>query len=231
MPGSSRARGAPTTPGARLPRAALGEDAVHVAAGLLGAVLVHEDADGLVAVRLTEVEAYAGPRDPGSHACRGPTPRSRIMFGPAGFLYVYFSYGMHWCANVVCGPDGEASAVLLRAGEVVRGAELARRRRPAARLDPELARGPARLAAALGLGREQDGADLCAPDARVWLEPSAPGPLPAVHVGPRVGVRGPGGDAAVFPWRFWLAGDPTVSVYRPATVRRRAAAAGGRLSP
>jgi DNA-3-methyladenine glycosylase len=210
-------------PSGRIDRADLGADAVHVAAGLLGARVVQETRQGLVAVRLTEVEAYAGPRDPGSHAYRGPTPRSRIMFGPAGFLYVYFSYGMHWCANVVCGPDGEASAVLLRAGEVVDGVELARSRRPAARTDAELARGPARLAAALGLGREHDGTDLCAPGSPVWLEPGLPGRpglLPPVSVGPRVGVAGAGGDGAAYPWRFWLVGEATVSAYRPGISRR-----------
>ena len=213
-----------------MPRVALQEDAVRVAAGLLGARVVHESDDGPVAVRLTEVEAYAGLRDPGSHAFRGPTPRTRIMFGPAGFLYVYFTYGMHWCANVVCGPDGEASAVLLRAGEVVTGASLARARRPASRSDADLARGPARLAAALGLARVHDGTDLCAPTARVWLEPADDGRLGPVNVGPRVGVAGAGGDGTVFPWRFWLAGDPTVSVYRPGISRRRGVVAGGRLS-
>jgi DNA-3-methyladenine glycosylase len=205
-------------------------EAVRVAAGLLGARVVHEDVDGRVAVRLTEVEAYAGIRDPGSHAYRGPTPRSRIMFGPPGYLYVYFAYGMHWCANVVCGPAGEASAVLLRAGEVVDGVELARSRRPAVRRDAELARGPARLAAALGLAREHNGTDLCAPRARIWLEPGEAGPVETVHVGPRVGVTGPGGDVVVFPWRFWLAGEATVSVYRPGISRRRRVAADGRLS-
>jgi DNA-3-methyladenine glycosylase len=201
-----------------------------VAPGLLGARLVHEGAEGRVAVRLTEVEAYDGPGDPGSHAHRGPTPRSRIMFGPPGFLYVYFSYGMHWCANVVCSPDGQASAVLLRAGEVVGGTALARSRRPTARTDVELARGPARLAAALGLRREHNGADLCAAGTSLWLEPAPRGPIGAVHVGPRVGVNGPGGDVDRCPWRFWLPGDPTVSSYRPGTPRRRAAAADGRLS-
>ena len=214
----------------RVPRAALELDAVRTAAGLLGTLMTHAGPQGSVTVRLTEVEAYAGPLDPGSHAYRGPTPRTRIMFGPAGFLYVYFTYGMHWCANVVCGPDGEASAVLLRAGEVVDGVALARSRRPAARSDVDLARGPARLAAALGLAREHGGTDLCAPGAPVWLEPGAGGRLPAVHVGPRVGVAGAGGDGAVFPWRFWLAGEPTVSLYRPGISRRRGSGAGGRLS-
>jgi DNA-3-methyladenine glycosylase len=215
---------------ARLTRTDLLPDAVRVAPALLGARFVHASAEGVVAVRVTEVEAYLGPLDPGSHAYRGRTPRTAVMFGPAGFLYVYFTYGMHWCANVVCGPDGEASAVLLRAGEVVAGAELARGRRPAARTDVELARGPARLASALGLGRAQDGADLCAGDAAVWLEPPPPGPLGTVHVGPRVGVAGAGGDVAEFPWRFWLAGEPTVSTYRPASPRRRRTAPSGKLS-
>ncbi len=101
-----------------------------VAPDLLGRVLVTERPEGSVAVRLTEVEAYHGPEDPASHAFRGRTSRTAVMFGPAGHLYVYFVYGMHWCANLVTGPDGEASAVLLRAGEVVAGHELAGARRP-----------------------------------------------------------------------------------------------------
>jgi len=213
----------------RIGREDLAPDAVRVAPGLLGARLVRRDAEGTVAVRLTEVEAYAGTRDPGSHAFRGPTPRTRIMFGPAGFLYVYFTYGMHWCANVVCGPDGEASAVLLRAGEVVAGHELARSRRPAARVDVDLARGPARLASALGIGRDADGTDLCDDASRIWLEPAS-GRVAAVHVGPRVGVSGPGGEVGPFPWRFWLAGEASVSAYRAANPRRRRGGEGGRLS-
>jgi DNA-3-methyladenine glycosylase len=228
LPRAAPQRAAPQR--AALERVVLEPDAVRVAPGLLGAVVLHETPDGVVAVRLTEVEAYAGTRDPGSHAFRGPTPRTRIMFGTAGHLYVYFTYGMHWCANVVCGPQGEASAVLLRAGEVVAGEALARSRRPAARKDVDLARGPARLAAALGLGKSDNGADLCAPDARIRLETGEGGPLPTVHVGPRVGVAGDGGDGTVFPWRFWLAGDPTVSTYRPGVSRRRPATADGRLS-
>ena len=120
---------------------------------------------GRVAVRLTEVEAYAGPNDPGSHAFRGRTPRTEVMFGPPGHLYVYFTYGMHWCANIVCGPDGEcASAVLLRAGEVVAGRRprAPARRAAAGRRDVDLARGPARLARALGLRGEQP-ARACVP--------------------------------------------------------------------
>jgi DNA-3-methyladenine glycosylase len=172
---------------------------------------------------LTEVEAYAGVgEDPGSHAFRGPGRRNATMFADPGLLYVYFTYGMHWCANVVCHPAGEAGAVLLRAGEVVAGLSLARVRRPSARSDHELARGPARLARALGLDREQGGTDLLAAGAAVSLEgPVGPADRPGVSAGPRVGVGGAGGDAAAFPWRFWLPGEPTVSVYRPHPGPRR----------
>ena len=108
-------------PDQRLPRTALTGWSTEVAPGLLGATLVSTVGGALVAVRLTEVEAYMGEHDPGSHAFRGRTPRTAVMFGPAGYLYVYFTYGMHWCANIVCGRMGSASAVLVRAGEVVAG--------------------------------------------------------------------------------------------------------------
>jgi DNA-3-methyladenine glycosylase len=202
-----------------LPREVLARPVLEVAPGLLGAVLVHEVAgEGRVAVRVSEVEAYDGPGDPGSHAFRGPTPRTRVMFGPAGHAYVYLSYGMHWCLNVVTGAPGAASAVLVRAGEVVEGLDLARARRPRAPAR-DLARGPARLTAALGVGREHGGADLCAAGSALRLEPGEPS-SGAVRSGPRVGVSGPGGDAERFPWRFWLDGDPTVSAYRPGAPRR-----------
>ncbi|MDQ1289426.1 MAG: DNA-3-methyladenine glycosylase [Actinomycetota bacterium] len=223
---------------ARIGRAALAGDVLDVAPFLLGAVVVHESPSGRVAVRLTEVEAYAGPDDPGSHAFRGRTPRAAVMFGPPGHLYVYFAYGMHWCANVVCGPEGQASAVLLRGGEVVEGAGPARARRPSARTDVELARGPARLASALGLHRDHNGADLSDPAATVWLEQASVGAARAtggaarapVRCGPRVGVSGPGGDGERFPWRFWLEGEPSVSVYRPAAPRRPRYPGDGRLA-
>jgi DNA-3-methyladenine glycosylase len=198
-------------------RSWLSRPALDVAPGLLGAVLVSSTAEGTVAVRITEVEAYAGANDPGSHAYRGRTRRNEVMFGRAGHLYVYFTYGMHWCANVVCGPVGEASAVLLRGGEVIRGLGVARSRRPAARNDRELARGPARLASALGFGRAHNGADLCDPGSSLVLQPGNGAPA-RISTGPRVGLS----QAADLPWRYWIAGDQTVSTYRPHTPRRRA---------
>ncbi|MEO3747551.1 DNA-3-methyladenine glycosylase [Plantactinospora sp. B5E13] len=183
------------------------------ARGLLGATLAAND----VTVRITEVEAYAGSGgDPASHAHRGRTPRNSVMFGPAGYAYAYFTYGMHWCMNVVTGPDGEASAVLIRAGEVVDGLEVARSRRVAVRRDVDLARGPARLCAALGLDRAVYGRYLLG-DGPVRLRPPvAPVPPSMVAAGPRVGVTG----AYDLPWRFWIAGDPTVSDYRRHVPRR-----------
>ena len=181
--------------------------APEVAPALLGARLAHRTDEGLVVVELTEVEAYDGPDDPASHAWRGRTPRNGVMFGPAGHLYVYFSYGVHWCANVVCGPDGEASAVLLRAGRVVEGAELARVRRGPRVAERSLARGPACLTQALGIDRRHGGADLTA-GGPLGL---TPGPaVDGVASGPRVGVS----RAEDVPWRFWLAGDRTVSTYK-----------------
>ncbi|GAA1917585.1 DNA-3-methyladenine glycosylase [Nocardioides hwasunensis] len=176
-------------------------DPLEVAPRLLGAVLTH----GGVAVRLTEVEAYAGPDDPGSHAFRGRTPRNSVMFGPPGCLYVYFVYGMHHCANLVTGPDGEPGAVLLRAGEVVGGLDLARVRRPGSP-DRDLARGPARLCRALGIDLAENGT-------RVAVVAAAD--QPTFSTGPRVGLR----HAAERPWRFWITDDPTVSTYRPASPR------------
>ena len=175
----------------------------QVAPRLLGGVLRH----GEVAVRLTEVEAYAGPADPGSHAFRGPTRRNATMFGPAGHLYTYFTYGMHVCANCVCGQEGEASGILLRAGEVIEGIDVARPRRLGS-TDRDLARGPARLCRALGISLDHDGTDLASGAVRLEPEPWQ-GPI---STGPRVGLRA----APERPWRFWITGDPTVSVYRPA---------------
>jgi DNA-3-methyladenine glycosylase len=200
-------------------------DAHTVAADLLGAHVTTRRADGQVTVRLTEVEVYRGLVDPASHAFRGPTPRNAAMFGEPGRLYVYRHLGLHHCVNVVTGPDGLASAVLLRAGEVVDGVEVARARRSAAgvtRTDVDLARGPARLAVALGLDLTAYGADLTDPAGAVVVH-RAPGAPALPHVtGPRVGVTGEGADAGAYPWRLWLAGEPTVSAFRPGAPRRRA---------
>jgi len=174
---------------------------LDVAPRLLNAVLRH----GGVGVRITEVEAYDGANDPGSHAYRGKTARNAVMFGPPGHLYVYFTYGMHHCTNLVTGPDGDPGAVLIRAGEVIEGVEIARERRPKSS-DRDLARGPARLCKALGIDRSHDGimADLERGPAPVHFE-----------VGPRVGLR----QAGDWPWRFWIPGDPTVSRYVAAKPR------------
>lgn len=182
-----------------------------VAPRLLGSVLTVDGADGSVSVRITEVEAYGGVgEDPGSHAFRGKTARNATMFDTPGSLYVYFTYGMHWCANVVVGPAGEAGAVLVRAGEVIEGIDLARARRPKAKADRDLARGPARLTVALGLDGSHDGIDLFTSqtvDLKLARRPIAPAIVSA-----RTGV---GGAGAQTPWRFAL-DDPTVSPYRPA---------------
>jgi DNA-3-methyladenine glycosylase len=186
-------------------RALLERPATQVAPLLLGAVLSHAG----VSMRITEVEAYLGGVDPGSHAFRGRTPRNASMFGPPGHLYTYFSYGMHVCANVVCSPDGEASAVLLRGGEIVDGIEEARLRRTTALRDRDLARGPARLTVALGIALGDNGADLDAAPFGLTLPD-----VPVEYIaGPRTGVSGAGGGV-LFPWRFWIPGDASVSPYR-----------------
>lgn len=200
-----------------LPRTALAGDAVHIAPQLLGSILVSADDNGTVAVRVTEVEAYRGADDPASHAFRGLTRRNAPMFDEPGHLYTYFVYGMHWCANVVTGPPGSPSAVLLRAGDVVAGAPLAAARRKAGTSPAHLARGPAGLASVLGLGAADNGLDLCAPTSQVTLRRGSAPAVDGIASGPRVGV----GAAHDLPWRFWEAGAPSVSAYRRAAVRRR----------
>jgi DNA-3-methyladenine glycosylase len=272
--------------------------AVEVAPELLGCVLEHQTAAGLVAVELTEVEAYAGQTDPASHAYRGKTRRNAVMFGPPGHAYVYFTYGMHFCVNLVCLGEDSVSAVLLRAGAVIEGEDLARARRssrrggretvtpppiaqppiaqppiaqppiaqpaiaqpaiaqpaiaqpaiaqpaiaqPAIARAPiarapiawrDLARGPARLCQALDIDKSLDGADVCVADSPLRVRVPAAGTTdrsaiglvrnPAgtrreIAAGPRVGVA----LAAEVPWRFWFAGEPTVSVYRAHVPRHR----------
>jgi DNA-3-methyladenine glycosylase len=193
-----------------------------VAPRLLGGVLRTVVDGEVVAARLTEVEAYHGlgtgtVADPGSHARMGPTARNATMWGEPGHLYVYLSHGIHSCVNVVSGPEGSAGGILLRAGEIVEGTDAARRRRPAARVDRDLGRGPGRLGDALGLRHPvHDGIDAITGEprhgavARLDLREV---PLAGIGTGPRVGVAGHAGTAA-FPWRFWIAGDPTVSAFR-----------------
>ena len=187
----------------------MGRAAVDVAPRLLGWSLTHDTDDGVVSVVLTEVEAYMGADDPASHAYRGPTARNWVMFGEAGHLYTYLSYGMHWCCNVVTGAEGHASAVLLRAGRVVEGADLARRRRGERIKDVALARGPGCLGQALGLDKRHNGVDLLG-SARLRLRPHSLVDATSVRSGDRVGVR----LAHDLPWRFWVADEPSVSAYK-----------------
>ncbi len=200
-----------------LDRAELAVDVLPAARRLLGCTLEADTDDGTVAVRLVEVEAYRGADDPASHCYRGRTPRNAVMFGPAGHLYVYFVYGMHFCANVSCLTDGVAGAVLLRAGELLSDPGPARVRRPTARRDADLARGPARLASLLGLTRNDNGLDLTDPSSRVRLRAVDPVPCDVVRTGPRVGVAA----AAELPWRYWVDGSAAVSPFRPGRVRER----------
>ncbi|MEU6278596.1 DNA-3-methyladenine glycosylase [Streptomyces populi] len=187
----------------------LARPAEEVAPRLLGAVLTHETPEGTVSISITETEAYSGATDPASHAYRGMTPRNAVMFGPAGHLYVYRSHGLHWCANVVTGTDGTASAVLVRAGRVVEGEDLARGRRGGTVESARLARGPGNLCQALGVTAEHNGTDLLS-GTSVVLSEGEPVPAELIRVGPRVGVS----KAHDWEHRFYLAGDPTVSAYR-----------------
>jgi DNA-3-methyladenine glycosylase len=193
-------------------RALLERPSIEVAPLLLGAILHSRG----VSVRLTEVEAYLGELDPGSHAFRGLTPRNSVMYGEAGRLYTYFTYGMHVCANVICSPVGVASGVLLRAGEVIDGIDTARERRTTSKLDADLARGPARLAVALGITLGDNGDDL--ESGAVTLE-LAPAPVEFL-TGPRTGVSGAGGSEE-YPWRFWIPGEPSVSPYKAHVPKKR----------
>ena len=194
-------------------RSLLARSAVEVAPLLLGAHLVSGD----LTLRITEVEAYLGVgEDPGSHSFRGKTRRNEVMFGEPGHLYTYFTYGMHVCANVVCSPAGSASAVLLRAGEIIEGVDVARARRLTSKSDVDLARGPARLVVALGITLADGGADLAAGPLRLEL----PAEASAHTSSARTGVSGDGGGES-YPWRFWIPGDPTVSPYKAHTPKKR----------
>jgi len=225
------------------------DDARSVARSLVGKLLVRND--GRVA-RLVEVEAYMGMDDPGSHAFRGPTPRAAIMFGPAGHLYVYFSYGVHWCANVVCGEEGKASAVLLRAAEPLAGIELMRLARfhgQKALSARDLCRGPGRLTEAFGITGEHNGLDVAPRPARrpacrlddpsrpdghadhllLWFADDGAGSCGEVLATPRVGLSA--GRAPELPWRYVVAGSPWASGPSWATAaQKEASGASARLS-
>ncbi len=205
-----------------LPAAFYGRPSLEVARDLLGCLLT----DGRVTVRLVEVEAYTGTSDPASHSYRGPTPRNQIMWGPPGRLYVYFTYGMHWCMNVVCESEGHASAVLFRAGEVVDGADEAELRRPGVR-QVDWGRGPARLARLFRVTGEQNGLDLTASDASLRLMRGERVAGAKVRTGPRVGLNPRMGEAAEWPWRWWIADSPAVSTFRRGGLRARKARSDG----
>ncbi len=179
-------------------RSFFARDSRAVAPDLLNKLVVRGERVG----RIVEVEAYCGSEDPASHAYRGRTPRNATMFGPAGHLYVYFTYGMHFCANVVCGTDGEASAVLLRGLTPVAGLAEMRAHRPLARSDRDLCSGPARLAQAFSLDRTLDGADLVIADRGLSIEDDGTPPPPAPGVSARIGVSA----GAELPWRFYVRG-------------------------
>ncbi|MGJ9412209.1 DNA-3-methyladenine glycosylase [Aeromicrobium sp. CF4.19] len=180
----------------------------EVAPQLLGAVLTVHSVEGPVAVRISEVEAYNGGTDPASHAWKGPTSRTRAMFGPSAHLYVYLSHGLHWCCNFVTGPTGTASGVLIRAGEVVQGVPLATSRRRPAVAFQKLASGPGNLTSALGISDADYGRPLVGSERLSLAFDSMASDR--VASGPRVGVS----RAADVPWRFWIEGDPTVTTYR-----------------
>ena len=195
----------------RLPRSFYARDALAVARDLIGCVFVHRHPEGELAVRLVEAEAYRGSEDPGSHGFRGPTPRTKTMFGPPGHLYVYFTYGMHWCVNVVCAREGVCQAVLLRAGEPLEGIDRMRINRGAIANDRLLASGPARLAQAMGISKPHDGASLLRGGAFYCAEDAATIRMRKSEVAqtPRIGLALGRGDE--IPWRFVVPGHPHAS--------------------
>jgi len=188
-----------------LPRAFYQHGVLVLARAVLGRRLVHDTPQGRAAGIVVEVEAYRGADDPASHAYRGPTARNATMFGPAGHAYVYFTYGMHYCLNLVAGPPGRALAVLIRALEPVEGLDLMRRRRGVEAAE-RLARGPGCVTQALGIGRGEDGLDLTR--GPLWLadDPPRRGGH-RIASGPRIGIR----VATERPWRWWLEGNRCVS--------------------
>jgi len=183
-------------------RAWFDRSAAEVAPELLGAVLIHDTPAGRIAGRIVEVEAYLGPEDLAAHSSAGRTPRNAVMFGPPGHLYVYFVYGMHHCANVVCGPAFKPEAVLLRAAELTEGEELARRRRGEV-ASARLASGPGNLASAFDIGRALNGTDLLAGPIRIERGT----PPEAIDRTARVGVNY-AGEWTDRPLRYVIRDDP-----------------------
>ena len=194
---------------APLPRSFYRRDSRAVAPELLNKVLVHGD----LRARIVEVEAYAGSEDPASHAFRGETARNRTMFGRAGLLYVYFSYGMHWCANAVCDEEGVGTAVLLRAAAPLAGLDEMRARRVKARRDRDLCSGPAKLCQAFGIERADDGTDLAARRSPLTIVDDGVAPPATPGVSERIGIS----VGVEHPWRWFVPDDPNVS--RPAPRR------------
>ncbi|HYI44889.1 MAG TPA: DNA-3-methyladenine glycosylase [Actinomycetota bacterium] len=195
----------------RLTKAFYERDALAVARELIGCLFCRSTKRGLLAVRLVETEAYRGPIDPGSHGYRGVTDRTRVMYGPPGRLYVYFTYGMHWCANVVCAREGTCEAVLLRAGEPVFGTDILRMNRGGITRDRLIASGPARLAQAFGIAKGQNGASLlrggdfwCAEDADTQS-------LRTGEIAQTVRIGLGEGRGQEIPWRFVVPGHPHAS--------------------
>lgn len=201
---------APTTNTAQqawitLPRDFYQRHPTEVAPALLNKILVRDDGR---AGRIVEVEAYAGAQDPAAHSFKGMTPRTTTMFGEAGHLYVYFTYGMHWAANAVCGEVGQGWGVLLRALAPLAGLDLLRQARPAIRRDRELTSGPGRLSQAMGITGALDGADLVGNDRGIRIVSDGMAPSSAPVVGPRIGIS----RAKEFPWRWHVPDEVNVSV-------------------
>ena len=182
-----------------------------VARDLIGCIFVHDHPNGRSAVRLIETEAYRGVVDAGSHGYRGRTPRTEVMFGPPGRLYVYFTYGMHWCANIVCAEDGVCEAVLLRAGEPLEGVALMKRNRPGVKIDRLLAAGPARLTQAMGIGKEHNGASLLRGGSFWCAEDEVTAKYRTMEIAQTVRVGLSSGRGDDIPWRFVVPGSPFAS--------------------
>jgi len=195
----------------RLARSFYSRDALTVARELIGCLFVYEHPRGRVGVRLVETEAYRGVIDPGSHGYRGVTPRTEVMYGPPGRLYVYFTYGMHWCANIVCAREGECEAVLLRAGEPFFGIDLMRKFRKGITKDRLLASGPARLCQAMGIDKRHNGLSLLRGGDFWCAEDDDTDEYRKAEIAQTVRVGLAEGRGHEIPWRFVVPGHPYAS--------------------